>query len=97
MSDQADPSGADVAAQMPALAQEFAQARKAEGLALDFLPRTLPLVDRFMKGTPGANPTAVAAYVGEVICRETSASWYDFDDGPLLSVGDYQTDPRSVV
>lgn len=97
MSEPAQPSGADAAAQMPALAQEFAQARKAEGLALDFLPRTLPLVDRFMKGAPGANATAVAAYVGEVICRETGASWYNFDDGPLLSVGDYQTDPRSVV
>ena len=81
---------------MPALAQEFAQARKQEGLALDFLPRTLPLVDRFMKATP-ADAKAIAAYVAEVICRETGASWYDFDDRPLLNVGDYQTDPIAVV
>ena len=43
-----------VSEQMPALAQEFAQACKANGVALDFLPRTLPLVDRLIKTVPAS-------------------------------------------
>ena len=97
MSDQEEPSEPGASEKMPALAQEFAKARKDGGLTLDFLPRTLPLVDRFMKGTPSADPLAITAYVGEVIRRETGASWYDFDDRPFLDVGDYQTDPLAVV
>lgn len=97
MSEQAESSGRQAAQNMPALAREFAEARKATGIALDFLPRTLPLVDRFLKGTPSPDTMAVAAYVGEVIRRETGASWFDFDDRPLLNVGDYQTDPLATV
>ena len=97
MSDQEEPSEPGASEKMPALAQEFAKARKDGGLTLDFLPRTLPLVDRFMKGAPSADPLAITAYVGEVIRRETGASWYDFDDRPFLDVGDYQTDPLAVV
>lgn len=89
--------GPGLAESMPALAAEFAAHRKASGLVLDFLPRTLPLVDRFMKGAPPPEAKAIAAYVGEVIRRETSASWYDFDDRPLLDIGDYQTDPLTTI
>ena len=87
-----------VSEQMPALAQEFAQTCKANGVALDFLPRTLPLVDRLMKTVPAStSPKAVTAYLGEVIARETGAFWYDFDDRPFLNVGDYQADPLTAV
>ena len=87
-----------VSEQMPALAQEFAQACKANGMVLDFLPRTLPLVDRLIKRVPAStSPKAITAYLGEVIARETGAFWYDFDDRPFLNVGDYQADPLTVV
>ena len=87
-----------VSEQMPALAQEFAQACKAKGIALDFLPRTLPLVDRLIKTVPAStSPKAITAYLGEVIARETGAFWYDFDDRPFLNVGDYQADPLTAV
>jgi hypothetical protein len=97
MSDPEEPSKSATAETMPALARSFAQARKDAGVALDFLPRTLPLVDRFLRGTPSANAMEITAYVGEVIRRETGASWYDFEDRPFLDVGDYQTDPHAVV
>ena len=84
--------------QMPALAHQFAETCRAKGVALDFLPRTLPLVDRLIKTAPAsASPKAVTAYLGEVIARETGAFWYDFDDRPFLNVGDYQADPLTVV
>ena len=87
-----------VSEQMPALAQQFAQACKANGIVLDFLPRTLPLVDRLIKTAPAStSPQAITAYLGEVISRETGAFWYDFDDRPFLNVGDYQADPLTVV
>lgn len=97
MSNEPESPGPSLAESMPALAAEFAQARKDSGVALDFLPRTLPLVDRFMKGTPSSNAMGITAYVGEVIRRETGASWFDFDDRPFLTVGDYQTDPLTTV
>ncbi len=40
----------NVAESMSALAAEFAQTCKGSGIALDYLPRTLPLVDRFLTG-----------------------------------------------
>jgi hypothetical protein len=39
-----------VAESIPALAAEFAAVCKNGGIALDYLPRTLPLVDRFLAG-----------------------------------------------
>jgi hypothetical protein len=49
MSNQAEPSAAaSMADRMPALAAEFAQAQKNTGVNLDFLPRTLPLVDKYL-------------------------------------------------
>ncbi len=44
------PSGAPLAESMPAQAHDFVQACKAHGISLDYLPRTLPLVDRFLTG-----------------------------------------------
>ena len=98
MSDNPETSPLGVAEAMPALAEEFVQACKAAGIALDYLPRTLPLVDRQMKSSPSSpNVKGVAAYVGEVIRRETGGSWYDFEDQPMFSVGDYTTDPVAIV
>jgi len=48
MSNEAELPGPGLAESMPARAAEFAEACKAKGVALDFLPRTLPLVDRVL-------------------------------------------------
>ena len=50
MSNQPDSSPPNMADRMPVLAAEFAQACKSGGVNLDFLPRTLPLVDKFLNG-----------------------------------------------
>ena len=98
MTNQPEPSGPSLAESMPALAAEFAAVCKSKGIALDYLPRTLPLVDRLIKTDPASvSPKAITAYVGEVIIRETGAFWYDFDDKPFLNVGDYQADPMTTV
>jgi hypothetical protein len=93
-----EPAGPSLAASMPAKAAEFVQTCKSGGVALDFLPRTLPLVDRFMKGAGHRqHALAIAAYLGEVVRRETGGSWYDFEDRALLNVGDYAADPLATV
>src|SRR5687768_5018057 len=115
MSNQTESSGPKLAESMPATAAEFAQVCKTNGIALDCLLRTLPLVDRFLNGVRGEvqqrrarqdpqasefqkkHAMAIAAYLGEVIRRETGASWYDYDDRPLLDCGDYQADPMTAV
>jgi len=99
MTTNEETTGPSLAESMPALAAEFVQTCKAAGLSLDFLPRTLPLVDRFMKsGAPARqHDRAIAAYMGEVVRRETGGSWYDFEDRVLLNVGDYATDPQATV
>jgi len=50
MSNLPDASLPNMADQMPALAAEFAEACKNTGVNLDFLPRTLPLVDKIIAG-----------------------------------------------
>lgn len=51
MSNNAESSAAPkMADQMPALAAGFVEACKKNGVNLDYLPRTLPLVDKFMNG-----------------------------------------------
>lgn len=115
MPNQTESSGPNLAESMPAQAAEFAQVCKTNGIALDYLLRTLPLVDRFLNGVRGEvqqlaakqdpqaaelqskNATWITAYVGEVIRRETGASWYDYEDRPLLDCGDYQADPMTAV
>jgi hypothetical protein len=49
-SNQPEPSGAAPAEAMPAQAHEFVEACKGKGISLDYQPRTLPLVDKLMKG-----------------------------------------------
>lgn len=49
-SNQPEPSGAAPAETMPAQANEFVQACKAKGINLDYQLRTLPLVDKLLKG-----------------------------------------------
>lgn len=104
MSNQAETSPT-VADQMPALAAEFVQVCKANGVNLDYLPRTLPLVDKFLNGKRAdmapevktKHCSLVTAYLGEVIRKDTGGSWYDFDGRPMLNVGDYQADPMAIV
>jgi hypothetical protein len=115
MSNEAEPQGPTLADSMPARAAEFAEACKGKGMALDFLPRTLPLVERVLTAARtevqqlivGKDPNArdqfkeqamgITAYVGEVIRRETGGAWYDFENRPLLNIGDYATDPMAIV
>jgi hypothetical protein len=105
----------ELAQSMSAQADEFVQTCKSKGVALDYQLRTLPLVDKFLKGVtaevqqlklkkdPAADELVakhvgpVTAYLGEVIRRETSGSWYDFDGRPMLETGEHQADPRPIV
>ena len=85
---------------LPALAAEFVQTCKAAGVNLDFLPRTLPLVDKYMAANrqdQGQLETPVAAYLGEVIRRETGGIWYEHEGKPALDVGEHQVDPLAVI
>jgi hypothetical protein len=87
-------------AQMAALAAEFVQACKDTGLNLDFQPRTLPLVDKYMAGATEKSADRakpIAAYVGEVIRRETGGAWYEHEGSPALDVGQHQVDPLAAV
>ncbi len=91
--------------QMPALAAEFVQVCKGNGVNLDYLPRTLPLVDKLLNGKRAEVASELkakylpwmTAYLGEVIRKDTGGSWYDFDGRPMLNVGDYQADPMAIV
>jgi hypothetical protein len=85
---------------MAALAEEFVQVCKAAAVNLDFQPRTLPLVDKYLAASrPEAQQRAkaVAAYVGEVIRRETGGFWYEHEGNPALDVGEHQIDPVAFV
>lgn len=85
---------------MAALAAEFVQACKNAGINLDFQPRTLPLVDKYLasSGPDAQQPAkAVAAYIGEVIRRETAGAWYEHEGNPALDVGEHQIDPAAFV
>ena len=85
---------------MAALAAEFVKVCKTAGVNLDFQPRTLPLLDKYLAGSPSeAQPQAnsIAAYVGEVIRRETGGLWYEHEGNPALDAGDHQIDPIAFV
>lgn len=73
-------SPASVTERMPALAAEFVEACKSAGVPLDYLPRTLPMAEKFVKGAP-AEAQRMAAYFGEVVRRETKGFWFDSEDG----------------
>src|SRR5262245_39747956 len=85
---------------MAALATEFVQVCKTRAFNLDFQPRTLPLVDKYLAASrPEAERHAksIAAYVGEVIRRETGGRWYEHGGNPALDVGEHQVDPVAFV
>ncbi len=85
---------------LPALAAEFVQTCKTAGINLDFQPRTLPFVDKYMAANRQDQEklaTPVAAYLGEVIRRETGGVWYEHEGKPALDVGEHQVDPLAVV
>jgi hypothetical protein len=104
MSDEQQAS-ANMAARMPAIAEEYAQLCKSAGIALDFQPRTLPLVEKFLNDVraevqqlnarkdPQAsdvwmtNAFRMAAYLGEVIRRETAGCWYESNKQLLINIG----------
>jgi hypothetical protein len=85
---------------LPALAAEFVQTCKTAGINLDFQPRTLPLVDRYVAANRQDQDKLVmpvAAYVGEVIRHETGGVWYEHEGKPALDVGEHQVDPAAAV
>jgi hypothetical protein len=85
---------------MAALAAEFIQVCKGAALNLDFQPRTLPLVDKYLAGSRSEaqlQAKSIAAYVGEVIRRETGGLWYEHEGNPALDVGEHQIDPVAFV
>ena len=85
---------------LPALAAEFVEACKAAGTNLDYQPRTLPLVDKYMAANRQDQEKlapSVAAYLGEVIRRETGGVWYEHEGKPALDLGEHQVDPLAAV
>lgn len=73
----------------PYLAAGFvATVRERSGLALDYSPESLALVDRVIDGLRRGRPQAttlsrtlltLGAYTGEVLVRTTGAAWVEFD------------------
>ena len=80
MSNNPETSPSNVTERMPAMAAEFVEACKTAGIALDYLPRTLPMAEKFVKSTP-AEAERMAAYFGEVIRRETKGFWFETEGG----------------
>jgi hypothetical protein len=97
MSNHPEPTSRNVGDRMQALAAQFVEAAKAAGVALDYLPRTLPIAEKFAKGA-GADPDHMAAYFGEVIRRETRGFWYDSNGIAMLYAGiEPYVDPDAIV
>ena len=83
-----------------ALAAEFVQVCKTAGLNLDFQPRTLPLVDKYLTASrqeAQQRVQSIAAYVGEVIKRETGGVWYEHEGNAALDCGEHQIDPLAFI
>jgi hypothetical protein len=90
-------SPASVSVLMAAQADEFVKAAQSAGLGLDYLARTLPIAEKFVKATP-AEGVRMAAYLGEVIRRETKGFWFDSDGTALVYTGiEPYVDPSAVV
>jgi hypothetical protein len=82
---------------MAELAAEFVQNGKSAGVSLDYLPRTLPIAEKFVKGAP-AETERMAAYLGEVIRRETKGFWFEQEYVPMVYAGvEPYVDPAAVV
>ena len=76
MSNQAESSPPSAADHMPALAAEFVQVCKGNGINLDFLPRTLPLVDRLLNAKRDEIQQLTAKHDPQAIELKTRhASW----------------------
>jgi hypothetical protein len=85
---------------LPALAAEFVSACKTAGINLDYQPRTLPLVDKYVAAArleAQHQVKSIAAYLGEVIRRETGGVWYEHEGNPALDIGEHQVDPLAFV
>jgi len=98
MSNNPETSPANVTERMPALAAEFVEAAKAAGVALDYLPRTLPIAEKFAKGAPN-QAERFGAYFGEVVRRETKGFWFE-EEGtiPMVYAGvEPYVDPNAAV
>lgn len=97
MSDNPEPSPRSVAEQMQALAAEFVEAAKAAGVTPDYLPRTLPIAEKFAKGAP-AEAERFGAYFGEVVRRDTKGFWFDSEGVPMVYAGvEPYIDPKAVA
>jgi hypothetical protein len=96
--DQTPEAGLD--AYVTGLAAEFVQNRKNAGVSLDFLPRTLPLVDKYLaadRQQAQQQTREIGAYLGEVIRKETGGQWYEHEGNPALDVGEHQVDPLAAL
>jgi hypothetical protein len=98
---------------MPGVAQEFVTRLSAEGLALDFTPASLAILDRVLatgKKQLAAMPLSerstqeswaclnMGAYVGEVLRCEDGGVWTKGEDGlPRLDLGSHQAPVVAVV
>ncbi len=81
----------------PYLAADFvATVRERSGLALDYSPGSLALVDRIIDGLRRGEPQAahlartlltLGAYTGEVLVRSAGAVWVEFDTGQRAIFG----------
>lgn len=83
-----------------ALAAEFVQVCKTAGINLDFQPRTLPFVDKYLTASrqeAQQQVQSIAAYVGEVIKRETGGVWYEHEGNAALDCGEHQIDPLAFI
>ena len=98
MSNNPETSPVNVTERMPARAAEFVDACKTAGVALDYLPRTLPMAEKFVRSTP-AETERMAAYFGEVVRRETKGFWFEADGGvPQVYAGiEPFVDPAAVL
>jgi hypothetical protein len=98
MSNHPEGSTRNVGEQMAALAAEFVEAAKAAGITLDYLPRTLPIAEKMTKSSP-AEAARMAAYLGEVVRRETRGFWFESEGvTPMVYCGiEPYVDPKSVV
>src|SRR5690349_19261996 len=74
MSNQPEPR--NVTERMPELAAKFVETCKSAGVPLDYLPRTLPMAEKYVKSNPG-EAARMAAYFGEVLRRDTRGFWFD--------------------
>jgi hypothetical protein len=97
MSNNPEAAGRNIGEQMAALAAAFVEAGKGAGLALDYLPRTLPIAEKFVKGAP-AETERLAAYFGEVVRRDTQGFWFEQEYVPMVYAGiEPYVDPGAVV